>query len=354
MATVVHGASALYLKDAAGHQWLTKWSPEKKLARLVTNGDLEGARLFAEYHKICDESIVQSELTCLVANNEKLERISELLDQIHDQSFLIDFALKLSGVSDAEKIVMEHLDTIQMDDYVFEMYQNQETIQTGTDWKSMIISGLQTSQYQLCKAEIIAHIGQMDESFMLEIVQNIPNHINCHDLYDFFDELLGVLLGRFPTKIRQLMPHWLVGRITAFENDVTAWPKKCLELIDMVEKTLTYSSDSIKFSRVSHSRNGIKVLQTMKNQLSTLAELKEKYAISVTFDDFNTLLLSPIWQLGLVRSKISTAKPNEIEALLNKFVTPFLLANCQNADGLLIEGNLVIILVPLFIETVFF
>ena len=80
-----------------------------------------------------------------------------------------------------------------------------------------------------------------------------------------------------------------------------------------------------------------------ENEAHYLAELKEKYAISVTFDDFNTLLLSPIWQLELVRLKISTAKPNEIDALLNKFVTPFLLANCQNADALFIEGNLVII-----------
>ena len=116
----------------------------------------------------------------------------------------------------------------------------------------------------------------------------------------------------------------------------------------MVEQTLTNTSDSIKFTLVGYSRNGVKVLQTMKNQLSTLAELKEKYAISVTFDDFNTLLLSPIWQLELVRSKISSAKPNEIGALLNKFVTPFLLANCQNADSLFIEGNLVITLVPFF------
>jgi len=338
LAKVVHGASALYVADQTGHHWLTKWSPEKKLARLVNSGDLETARLFAEHHGLCDESIAQSELTCLVASGGNLTRVTELLEQIEDQNFLCDFALKLSGVTDAEKIVLEHLETIKIEDFMFEMYHNQDTVQSTTHWKDMIISGLKQGQYQLCKAEIISHISDMDEQFLMSVVQSIPESITCHDLCSFFDQLLAVLLSRFPNKVRQLMPQWLVGRITAFESDSTAWPSKCLELINMVyETTVSDTGGAVNFTRVGHCGTGVKVLQSMKNQLTTLVELKENYDVTVSFKDFNNLLLNPIWQLELISMKISSAKQSEIEPLLTKFVTPFLSANCRNGDDIFVE-----------------
>ena len=106
------------------------------------------------------------------------------------------------------------------------------------------------------------------------------------------------------------------------------------------EATVSNADDTkVNFTRVGHCGTGVKVLQSMKNQLTTLVDLKDNYGVTVSFKDFNNLLLNPIWQFELIRMKISNAKQNEIELLLTKFVTPFLLANGRNGDDIFVEGN---------------
>ena len=122
---IVTGASSIYMKDGAAHHWLAKWSPEKKLARLIAAGDLELAQKFADHFGLCDESIAQTELQCQVADNKDLKRISQLLKQIEDQTFLCDFAQQLQGKTDAEKLVLEHVESIEMEEFYFEMYHNE-------------------------------------------------------------------------------------------------------------------------------------------------------------------------------------------------------------------------------------
>ena len=61
MQKVITGASSIYLKDGTANHWLARWSPEKKLARLIATGDLESAQKFADHFGLCDESIAQTE-----------------------------------------------------------------------------------------------------------------------------------------------------------------------------------------------------------------------------------------------------------------------------------------------------
>ena len=174
-----------------------------------------------------------------------------------------------------------------------------------------------TSQFQQCKSDIMANISEIDETFMMKIVQAIPETISCQELYDFFDGLLEILLGRFPDQTRQFMPQWLVYRIAGFEKDTTAWPAKCLDLIDMVNRKLLKSQGSNNFCRVNYNGPGVKMLQTMKNQLTMISELKENYNVQLSFDQYNELMTHTVWQCELVKERVSGTVTTVISTFCN-------------------------------------
>ena len=47
------------------------------------------------------------------------------------------------------------------------------------------------------------------------------------------------------------------------------------------------------------------MLQTMKNQLTMISELKENYGVQLTFDQYNELMTNAVWQCELVKERVS-------------------------------------------------
>ena len=76
------GSKAIYMKDLNGHFWISKWSPEQKLQRLILDGNLMKAKQFADHYGLEGETIKQKELEYLVRQDQKHSRIQELLNEI--------------------------------------------------------------------------------------------------------------------------------------------------------------------------------------------------------------------------------------------------------------------------------
>ena len=70
------------MKDLNGHFWISKWSPEQKLQRLILDGNLSKAKQFADHYGLEGETIKQKELEYLVRQDQKHHRIQELLNEI--------------------------------------------------------------------------------------------------------------------------------------------------------------------------------------------------------------------------------------------------------------------------------
>ena len=73
---------AIYMKDLNGHFWISKWSPEQKLQRLILDGNLMKAKQFADHYGLEGETIKQKELEYLVRQDQKHSRIQKLLNEI--------------------------------------------------------------------------------------------------------------------------------------------------------------------------------------------------------------------------------------------------------------------------------
>ena len=93
------GSKAIYMKDLNGHFWISKWSPEQKLQRLILDGNLMKAKQFADHYGLEGETIKQKELEYLVRQDQKHSRIQELLNEIQGMaskiSSIFHFSLKL-------------------------------------------------------------------------------------------------------------------------------------------------------------------------------------------------------------------------------------------------------------------
>merc|ERR1712235_63309 len=76
------GSRAIYMKGLNGHFWISKWSPEQKLQRLILDGNLSKAKQFADHYGLEGETIKQKELEYLVRQDQKHSRIQELLNEI--------------------------------------------------------------------------------------------------------------------------------------------------------------------------------------------------------------------------------------------------------------------------------
>ena len=80
------GSKAIYMKDLNGHFWISKWSPEQKLQRLILDGNLMKAKQFADHYGLEGETIKQKELEYLVRQDQKHSRIKELLNEIQGKT----------------------------------------------------------------------------------------------------------------------------------------------------------------------------------------------------------------------------------------------------------------------------
>ena len=72
----------LGFRGSDGHFWISKWSPEQKLQRLILDGNLMKAKQFADHYGLEGETIKQKELEYLVRQDQKHSRIQELLNEI--------------------------------------------------------------------------------------------------------------------------------------------------------------------------------------------------------------------------------------------------------------------------------
>ena len=100
------GSKAIYMKDLNGHFWISKWSPEQKLQRLILDGNLMKAKQFADHYGLEGETIKQKELEYLVRQDQKHSRIQELLNEIQgNASKIINIAFRAKNFP--RKLVFE-------------------------------------------------------------------------------------------------------------------------------------------------------------------------------------------------------------------------------------------------------
>lgn len=327
------GSRALYMKNLDGHFWISKWSPEQKLQRLILDGTLMKAKQFADHHGLEGESIKQKELEYLVRQDQKHSRIQELLNEIQDENFLFDFGQRTQGTTDAEQILLEHIDTIVLEDDLHDLYCNE--LKNNTEkWFDLTLDAIKQGHYTTAKNELIKHIQDLDEESVGKTFFAITKDVKYQNLSMFLDGLLPVLMLNFQASIRTFLPKWIVERVTAFEtSDPKAWPTQCLDLISMIHRDLsTFDENAVKPGDLW--RKGISQLVVLRSHLYCIADLKEKYNIRITFKQFNEFLLHSRWEIKLVEHILETKAQCDLEQTLNQFVMPFLNANGISTDEL--------------------
>ena len=101
----------------------------------------------------------------------------------------------------------------------------------------------------------------------------------------------------------------------------------------MVHRNLSkFDEDALKWGDLW--RKGISQLVVLRSHLSCIADLKEKYNIRITFQQFNEFLLHSRWEIKLVEHILESNSQCDLERTLNQFVMPFLNANGISSDEL--------------------
>lgn len=116
-------------------------------------------------------------------------------------------------------------------------------------------------------------------------------------------------------------------------HSAKAWPTQCLDLISMVHRDLSkFDEDALKWGDLW--RKGISQLVVLRSHLSCIADLKEKYNIRITFQQFNEFLLHSRWEVKLVEHILESNSQCDLERTLNQFAMPFLNTNGISSDEL--------------------
>ena len=213
------GSSAVYLKDVNGFYWISKWAPEHKLERLVREGELNKAKNFAKHYNLSNDIITQRELEFLVKANKNLPRIGIILDEIEDEEFLFDFSRKIQGDTDAGMHVLEHVDNLPVEDFLFhERREDQALRADNADWQNIIFSALTHGQHTYAKSELMKRAYMLSEMDVAQIFKTIPERIKCSELISLFSDLLPIFIRLYPLNIRRLLPTWVVDKVSLFET----------------------------------------------------------------------------------------------------------------------------------------
>ena len=79
-----------------------------------------------------------------------------------DENFLFDFGQRTQGTTDAEQILLEHIDTLTLEDDLHDLYCN-ELKNNAEEWVTLALNAIKQGHYTAAKNEIIKHIQDLDE-----------------------------------------------------------------------------------------------------------------------------------------------------------------------------------------------
>ena len=86
----------------------------------------------------------------------------EETDLIEDENFLFDFGQRTQGTTDAEQILLEHIDSLTLEDDLHDLYCN-ELKNNAEQWVILALNAIKQGHYTAAKNEIIKHIQDLDE-----------------------------------------------------------------------------------------------------------------------------------------------------------------------------------------------
>ena len=81
---------------------------------------------------------------------------------MEDENFLFDFGQRTQGTTDAEQILLEHIDTLTLEDDLHDLYCN-ELKNNAEEWVTLALNAIKQGHYTAAKNEIIKHIQDLDE-----------------------------------------------------------------------------------------------------------------------------------------------------------------------------------------------
>ena len=81
---------------------------------------------------------------------------------MEDENFLFDFGQRTQGTTDAEQILLEHIDTLTLEDDLHDLYCN-ELKNNAEEWVALALNAIKQGHYTAAKNEIIKHIQDLDE-----------------------------------------------------------------------------------------------------------------------------------------------------------------------------------------------
>lgn len=79
-----------------------------------------------------------------------------------DENFLFDFGQRTQGTTDAEQILLEHIDTLILEDDLHDLYCN-ELKNNAEEWVTLALNAIKQGHYTSAKNEIIKRIQDLDE-----------------------------------------------------------------------------------------------------------------------------------------------------------------------------------------------
>lgn len=249
---------------------------------------------------------------------------------------LFDFSRKIQGDTDAGMLVLEHVDNLPVEDFLFQERREDQAVRVdNADWQSIIFSALTHGQHTYAKSELMKRAYMLSEMDVAQIFQTIPKTIKCSELISLFSDLIPIFIRLYPLNIRRLLPTWIVDKVSLFEtSDPNGWPRDCVQLIELVESNLQVQEE---FQEQETKRPSIRILSELKSCMVNLLQLEEKYNLKISFENLNEYKSQPRWQLALVEDKLSTCQQSDLEQMLNNFVIPFLQVNCIDSDPVIIK-----------------
>ena len=81
---------------------------------------------------------------------------------MEDENFLFDFGQRTQGTTDAEQILLEHIDSLTLEDDLHDLYCN-ELKNNAEQWVMLALNAIKQGHYTAAKNEIIKHIQDLDE-----------------------------------------------------------------------------------------------------------------------------------------------------------------------------------------------
>ena len=89
-----------------------------------------------------------------------------------DENFLFDFGQRTHGLTDAEQILLEHIDTLTLEDDLHDLYCN-ELKNNAVQWVDLALNAIKQGHYTAAKNEIIKHIQDLDEVSLSTVSRNL-------------------------------------------------------------------------------------------------------------------------------------------------------------------------------------